>query len=62
MIRKMYRILIALIAIIFGVFWMIAASSISAPWFFSLFGLVFIAIAAFKIIAASTLCVGQQFF
>ena len=48
--RKMYRILIALIAIIFGVFWMIAASSIGAPWFFSLFGLVFIAIAAFKII------------
>ena len=44
---KLYRVLIALIVVIFGIFWIVEASSIGAPGFFILFGIVFVAVAAF---------------
>ena len=44
---KLYRVLIAFLTIIFGIVWMMTASSIGAPGFFSLFGLVFIAVAVY---------------
>ena len=49
---KLYKVLIALIAIIFGIVWMTAASSVGAPGFFSLFGVVFIAVAFYILIKA----------
>ena len=47
---KLFRVLIALIAIIFGIVWMMTASSIGAPGFFSLFGFIFIAVAVYILI------------
>jgi len=49
---KFYRLLSALIMIVFGIFWIHMAMDIGAPWFFPLFGLVFIGIAAFIFIKA----------
>lgn len=44
---KLYRVLIPLFAVVFGIIWMILASSIGAPGFFLLFGLLFVGIAIF---------------
>ena len=44
----------SIIAIVFGVFWIIAASSAGAPGFFPLFGLVFIAFAIFGMVSGSS--------
>ncbi len=49
---KLYRMLSALIAVIFGIVWIFMANDAGAPWFFSLFGLVFIGIAAFIFVKA----------
>ena len=35
-------------AMVFGVIWTVGAASIGAPWFFSLFGLLFIASAGYN--------------
>ena len=35
-------------AMVFGVIWTVCAASIGAPWFFSLFGLCFVAMAGFN--------------
>ena len=50
--NKLYRMLSALIAIIFGIVWIYLANDSGAPWFFSLFGVVFIGIAAFIFVKA----------
>lgn len=50
--NKFYRMLSALIAIIFGIVWIYLANDSGAPWFFSLFGVVFIGIAAFIFVKA----------
>jgi hypothetical protein len=50
--RKLSRMIGAIIMIIFGVFWMIVASSGSAPGVFFVFGLVFVAIAVFIFLKA----------
>ena len=49
---KFFKMLSALIMIVFGIFWIAMAMGIGAPWFFPLFGLVFIGIAAFNFIKA----------
>ena len=49
---KLFRMLSALIMIIFGIIWIHMAIDIGTPWFFPLFGLVFIGIAAFIFIKA----------
>jgi len=47
MIGKLYRIIVAIFVIAFAIFWTYTASSSGAPWFVSLFGLFFIAIAVY---------------
>ena len=42
---KFFKMLSALIMIVFGIFWIAMAMDIGAPWFFPLFGMVFIGIA-----------------
>ncbi len=44
---KFYRILVALIVVIIGIFWITEASAIGAPGFFILFGIVFVGIALY---------------
>lgn len=45
--------IMGVVVIVFGVFWMIASSSMGAPGIFPLFGLVFIGIAIFGIMSGN---------
>ena len=45
--KKLFGVAMALGAVLFGIFWMSVVSSIGAPSFFSMFGIVFIIVAIF---------------
>ena len=47
---KLYRVLIALIVVVFGISWIMLASSMGAPVFFILFGIAFVLVAAYILI------------
>ena len=48
------------IAVVFGIFWMVTASSMGAPGLFPLFGLVFIGVAIFGMVNGATKASGYQ--
>jgi len=45
-----FGIALAAIVVIFSIFWMLTASSMGAPWFFSLFGLFFVIVAIYVLL------------
>ena len=42
---KLFAIILTVFVILFGIFWIFLANSIGAPWYFILFGLVFVGVA-----------------
>ncbi len=45
-----FGIVLAVLVVIFSLFWMVTVASLGAPWFFSLFGLVFVILAIYLLL------------
>ena len=48
--RSLTRLMTAIIMLVFALVWVGMVSSIGAPWFFSLFGVLFVILAIFIIL------------
>ncbi len=45
-------VLIALFVVCFGIFWIFMADSMGAPWYFILFGVLFVAVSIITLLRA----------
>jgi hypothetical protein len=52
---KLMAVLIALFVVCFGIFWIFMANSMGAPWYFILFGVLFVAVSIFTLFRALSL-------
>ena len=52
---KLMAVLIALFVVCFGIFWLFMADSMGAPWYFILFGVLFVAVSIITLLRALSL-------